>query len=154
MAKHKNAGQKNIPAKANAAPSNSGKASRRSERTKANVERRAKTLAHKLARAAERRTETPNGRGYRETKAKRQEAARRVSVKRATRDRLKGMTPKERAQAISNGERQWGDKCKGHHRHQRDNGLARALTGEEFQKLQRDRKAEKKAGGNARVTHA
>jgi hypothetical protein len=129
------------------------KSARRSAVTIANKERGAETRARRLARAAERRSEPSNrkaSRNPRAHEAQRREAARRVEQKRSTRDRLKGLRPKDRALAIERGEIQFGEKAKGYHKHQRSHRLARALTPKEFQEWQESRGKKKQAAQAAK----
>jgi hypothetical protein len=122
------------------------------ERTKANKARRAETLRHRLAMAAERRLKPSNRKASRNPRAhedRRREAARRVRAKQLVRQRRKGFRPARGIPSPSQaGERQFGPQAKGYHLHQKHNHLARALTPKEFQEWQESRS--KKSQGQRR----
>lgn len=81
------------------------------------------------------------------------EATMRVKVKRDTRERLRGMQPAERAEASRKGQRQFGG-GKGHHLHQREHGLARALTADEFRKQrERENASKRQPSGQIQIEH-
>ncbi len=122
----------------------------RTGNTLVNFNRRQGRRVARLLRAAERRASnthglTKAGRPRRATHAqteRREESARRINAKRATRERKRNYRkarPKDRHPAGSpteRGEIQFGNMAKGHHTHQRINRLARALTPTEFKAIQ------------------
>jgi len=109
----------------------------RSELTKANKRTRAETRLHRLGKAAERRRSL--GRGVAPSqRSSRQRATERVEHKQDVRQRKrdwKAANPKTRGPSPSDkGMRQFQNRAKGHHLHQRENHLATALTHDEFQR--------------------
>ena len=103
--------------------SGGSKSQARTATTTANVERRARTIARRLERRAQRRRAAAT----QKVRAK-QEARARKKAWKALPSRQRGPSPSDV------GMRQFQNQAKGHHLHQREHGLARALTPEEFQK--------------------
>lgn len=60
------------------------------------------------------------------------------------RERARNDTPMKRRNAREAGEIQFGEKAKGWHLHQRENGLATALTPKEFHKMEERRRVSQK----------
>jgi len=117
------------------------KSQRRSARTIANVERRAITRAGRLERAVQRRL---GGSSERTAQARRAQENRRgqqqekIMGKRRSRERKRNFKPRRGLTSPTDaGSRQFGPRAKGYHVHQREHGLARALTPDEFQQLER-----------------
>lgn len=98
----------------------------RTERTKANMERRATTRLRRLERRAQRRSAAATAK----VRAKFEARSRKKAWKAAP-SRSRGPSPSDRGMV------QFQGKAKPHHIHQRENGLAVALTPEEFQKTRK-----------------
>jgi hypothetical protein len=140
------------------------KSQRRSPVTQANVERRATTRAARLQRAAQRRLEPSTGKTAPERRAhdeRRARASIRIGSKRVSRQNKRNFKQHSRRgeeSPTAKGEIQFGPRAKGHHVHQREHGLARALTPDEFQK-QKTRKpvgrlSQREKDELAFITHA